>query len=76
MHACIGNNTCLVCCIVSVTKPDMCNPNPCKNGGKCKFLPRKMIIFVKIVLECLRERTALVSSFFSLVSLFVCFLES
>ena len=41
MHACIGNNTCLVCCIVSVTKPDMCNPNPCKNGGKCKFLPEK-----------------------------------
>ena len=31
-----------------------------------------MIIFVKIVLECLRERTALVSKFFSLfVSLFV-----
>ncbi|XP_068735969.1 neurogenic locus notch homolog protein 1-like [Montipora capricornis] len=25
----------------NVTLPDLCNPNPCKHGGKCKFLPEK-----------------------------------
>ena len=26
---------------VSATITDLCNPNPCKNGGKCTFLPEK-----------------------------------
>lgn len=25
----------------SATEPDLCELNPCKNGGKCKFLPEK-----------------------------------
>ena len=31
----------IVVIMIAVTEPDRCNPNPCKNGGKCKFLPEK-----------------------------------
>ena len=31
----------LIVFVVTVTVVDLCKPNPCKNGGKCTFLPEK-----------------------------------